>query len=104
MKAKLLATSWRLLCRNAVGQALLFLILTGQLHAQQSPWAAIAERLAGEFTGPIAKGLSLVAIVVGGLTIAFSENGGSRRIIGGLVFGLGMALGAVSFVRWLFGI
>ena len=103
MKEKLLATSWRLLGRNAVGRALLFLILTGQLHAQQSPWGTIAKKLADEFTGPIARALALVAIVVGGLTIAFTDTGGSRRIIGSLVFGLGMALGAVTFMGWLFG-
>jgi type IV secretion system protein TrbC len=53
------------------------------------------------FTGPIARGLSLIAIVVGGLTFAFSE-GGSKRLLAGIIFGVGMAIGAVNFMAWLF--
>lgn len=103
MKVKLIATSWRLLRRNAVGQALLFLILTGQLHAQQSPWGVTANKLADELTGPVARAFALIAIVVGGLTIACIQNADARRIIGNLIIGLCMALGAATLVRWLFG-
>jgi type IV secretory pathway VirB2 component (pilin) len=53
------------------------------------------------FTGPIARGLSLVAIVVGGLSFAFGE-GDSKRMLAGIIFGLGMALGAVQLMAWLF--
>ena len=53
------------------------------------------------FTGTIAKGLSLISIVVGGVTFAFSE-GGSKRLLAGIVFGVGMAIGAVNFMAWLF--
>ena len=67
----------------------------------QTPWGTAATRLGTEFTGPIARGFALVAIVVGGLTLAFSEGGG-RRTIGGLVFGLGLALGAAQFVSAIF--
>jgi type IV secretory pathway VirB2 component (pilin) len=57
--------------------------------------------MADEFTGPIVQGFSLVAIVIGGLTMAFSEGGG-KRTLGGLIFGLGMALSAARFMTWLF--
>ena len=50
---------------------------------------------------PIARGLSLVSIVVGGVTFAFGE-GGSKRLLAGIVFGVGMAIGAVNFMAWLF--
>jgi type IV secretory pathway VirB2 component (pilin) len=52
-------------------------------------------------TGPIAKGLNLVAIVVGSLMFAFSE-GGNKRVFAGIVFGIGMAIAAVNFLNWLF--
>ena len=52
-------------------------------------------------TGTIAKGLALVAIVVGGLMFAFGE-GGSKKMLAGIIFGLGMALGAASFLSWMF--
>ena len=46
-------------------------------------------------------GLSLVAIVVAGLTFAFGE-GGSKRVPAGVLFGAGMAIAAVNFLSWLF--
>ncbi len=55
------------------------------------------------FTGPIAKGLALVAIVIGGLTFAYGEGGG-KRTFAGLIFGIGMAVLAVNFLNWLFGV
>ena len=66
-----------------------------------SPWLKAVDVLQQAFTGPIAKGLSLIAIVVAGLMFAFGE-GGSKRALAGVVFGLGMALGALSFSNWLF--
>jgi len=67
----------------------------------QSPWENAVDVLKTAFTGPIARGLSLVAIVVGGLMFAFAE-GDSKRMLAGIVFGVGMAIGAVSFMNWLF--
>ena len=46
-------------------------------------------------------GLSLIAIVIGGLMFAFGE-GGSKKALAGIVFGLGMAMGAANFLAWLF--
>ena len=66
-----------------------------------SPWLQAVTVLQGAFTGPIARGLSLIAIVIGGLMFAFGE-GGSKRALAGLIFGVGMAIGAVNFMRWLF--
>ena len=75
-------------------------LLTSPLFAQ-SPWEDAADALKTSFTGPIARGLSLVAIVVGGLMFAFGE-GDSKRMLAGIVFGVGMAIGAVNFMAWLF--
>ena len=70
-------------------------------YAQASPWENAVTVLMTSFTGPIARGLSLVSIVVGGITFAFGE-GGSKRLLAGIVFGVGMAIGAVNFMAWLF--
>ena len=70
-------------------------------YAQASPWESAVNVLMTSFTGPIARGLSLVSIVVGGVTFAFGE-GGSKRLLAGIVFGVGMAIGAVNFMAWLF--
>jgi type IV secretion system protein TrbC len=66
-----------------------------------SPWENAVNVLRNSFTGPIATGLSLVAIVVGGLTYAYGE-GHSKRTLAGIIFGVGMAIGAVNFMSWLF--
>jgi type IV secretory pathway VirB2 component (pilin) len=84
----------------------LSLALAAPLYAQAggtSPWENAVNVLQQAFTGPIAKGLALIAIVVGGLTFAFGE-GGSKRTFAGIVFGLGMAVLAVNFLSWLFGV
>ena len=75
--------------------------LPQMLLAQVSPWLQAVTVLQTAFTGPIARGLSLIAIVVGGLMFAFGE-GGSKRALAGLIFGVGMAIGAVNFMNWLF--
>jgi len=66
-----------------------------------SPWENAVQVLQTAFTGPIATGLALVAIVVGGLVFAFGE-GGAKRTMAGVIFGVGMAIGAVNFMTWLF--
>jgi type IV secretion system protein TrbC len=66
-----------------------------------SPWESAVNVLQQAFTGSIARGLSLVAIVVSGLTFAFGE-GGSKRVLAGVLFGVGMAIAAVNFLAWLF--
>jgi type IV secretory pathway VirB2 component (pilin) len=66
-----------------------------------SPWENAVLVLQNAFTGPIARGLCLVAIVVGGLMFAFGE-GDSKRMLAGIVFGVGMAISAVNFMTWLF--
>lgn len=68
---------------------------------QTSPWESAVAALQRSFTGPIARGLSLIAVVIGGLMFAFSE-GSTKRLLAGIIFGVGMALGAGSFLQWLF--
>ena len=73
-----------------------------RLFAQgQSPWERAAGNLELSFTGPLARSLSLVAIVLGGLMFMFGE-GGAKRQISGIVFGGGLALFAAQFLTWLF--
>lgn len=83
--------------------AITALLLAAPLFAQQgnSPWENAVNVLMTAFTSTIARGLSLVAIVVSGLTFAFGE-GGSKRVLAGVLFGVGMAIAAVNFLAWLF--
>src|SRR5882762_1049929 len=86
-------------------RAPLFLFLTIALASPalaqttgNSPWENAVNVLQQAFTSTIARGLSLV---VSGLTFAFGE-GGSKRVLAGVLFGVGMAIAAVNFMAWLF--
>lgn len=78
-----------------------FVLGVAPVFAATSPWEHAVEVLQLAFTGPIARGLSLVAIVVGGLMFAF-DDGGSKRSLAGIIFGVGMAVSAGNFMFWLF--
>lgn len=91
------------LCNWLWTTVVFFAVFTTPVMAQAglSPWENAVNVLEIAFTGPIARGLSLVAIVVGGLMFAYGE-GQSKRVFAGIVFGIGMAIGAVNFMAWLF--
>ena len=80
--------------------ALVLLLLPVALYAQ-SPWERAALNLESTFTGPLARSLALVSIVIGGLMFMFGE-GGAKRQVSGIVFGGGLALFAGQFLTWMF--
>jgi type IV secretory pathway VirB2 component (pilin) len=86
--------------RTSVVMLALLLSLPIAAYAQ-SPWERAATNLALTFTGPLARSLALVAIVIGGLLFMFGEAGAKRQI-SGIVFGGGLALFATQFLTWLF--
>ena len=87
-------------CRFRFAVVTAVLVAPALLHAQ-SPWERAAGNLERTFTGPLARSLALVAIVVGGLTFMFGEMGAKRQLAG-IVFGGGLALFAAQFLVWLF--
>ena len=94
---------WRAHARKLAVPSLMFLAAL-PVYAQSTgsdPWDNAVNVLKTAFTGTIATGLSLVAIVVGGLMFAYGE-GQSKKMLAGIVFGIGMAVGAVNFMAWLF--
>ena len=86
--------------RTAIALATLAVLLPTRAFAQ-APWERAALNLETSFTGPLARSLALVAIVLGGLMFMFGE-GGAKRQISGIVFGGGLALFAGQFLIWLF--
>ena len=86
---------------RAAWMLILTLLLTPALTFAQAPWERAATNLETTFTGPLARSLALVAIVIGGLMFMFGE-GGAKRQISGIVFGGGLALFAAQFLAWLF--
>ena len=89
------------LIRRTSVAALAILVLVPSVAFGQSPWERAANNLAITFTGPLARSLALVAIVIGGLLFMYGESGAKRQI-SGIVFGGGLALFAGQFLAWLF--
>ena len=89
-------------CLNSFVTLSAVLLASVVAHAQAvSPWERAATNLEVSFTGPLARSMALVAIVLGGLMFMYGE-GGAKRQISGIVFGGGLALFAAQFLAWLF--
>jgi len=76
-----------------------FVLLTAPAYAAGSnmPWEQPLTQILNSVQGPVAKVVSVIIIVVTGLTLAFGETaGGFRRLIQ-IVFGLSIAFAASSF-------
>ena len=86
---------------SSVLSTVVLVLASSPLLFAQSPWERAASNLEIAFTGPIARSLALVAIVIGGLTFMFGEAG-AKRALSGIVFGGGLALFAGQFLLWLF--
>jgi len=74
-------------------------LLTAPAYAAGSnmPWEQPLQQILDSIQGPVAKILSVIVIVVTGLTLAFGDtSGGFRRLIQ-IVFGLSIAFAASSF-------
>jgi type IV secretion system protein TrbC len=93
---------WSTHARRLTIPSLMFLAaLPVYAQSTSDPWDNAVNVLKTAFSGTIATDLSLVAIVVGGLMFAYGE-GQSKRLLAGIIFGVGMAVGAVNFMPWLF--
>jgi type IV secretion system protein VirB2 len=86
--------------RVAAASAFAFFILaTAPAYAAGSnmPWEQPLTQILNSIQGPVAKVLSVIVIIITGLTLAFGEtSGGFRRLIQ-IVFGLSIAFAASSF-------
>ena len=66
------------------------------------PWEQPLSQILDSIQGPVAKVVSVIVIIVTGLTLAFGEtSGGFRRLIQ-IVFGLSIAFAASSFFLTFF--
>lgn len=74
-------------------------LATGPVYAAGTgmPWETPLTQILNSVEGPVAKVVSVIIIVITGLTLAFGEtSGGFRRLIQ-IVFGLSIAFAASSF-------
>ena len=84
---------------NTAALFLAVTVLTSPAYAAGSnmPWEQPLQKILDSIEGPVAKIMSVIIIVVTGLTLAFGDtSGGFRRLIQ-IVFGLSIAFAASSF-------
>jgi len=86
--------------RLAAASALLVCtVLSAPAYAAGSnmPWEQPLNQILQSIQGPVAKVVSVIVIIITGLSLAFGEtSGGFRRLIQ-IVFGLSIAFAASSF-------
>ena len=89
-----------------VGMSAALLTLTiDQAQAAQSglPWEAPLQTLTNSLTGPVLQTFLIISIVVAGLMMALTEVGAGVKQLLQAVFGLSVAVAAVSFFPGFFG-
>ena len=67
------------------------------------PWEKPMMTLQRSLTGPIAKAVAMVVVVVAGIFVALGEGGPVGRLVGRLVFGLGLLFGALQIINAFIG-
>ena len=85
--------------------ATLTALTVGQAHAGASglPWEAPLEQLTDSLTGPVLQTFLIISIVIAGLMMALTEVGAGAKQLLQAVFGLSVAVAAVSFFPGFFG-
>ena len=68
------------------------------------PWEAPLTTIQNSLSGPVAKAVGIIAIVITGLGFAFAEGGSAMRKGVGIVFGLAVAFTATTFISSFFNI
>lgn len=91
--------------RKVAAWTALVLVLAAPAHAAGSgmPWEAPLEQVVDSITGPVARAAAVIAIVIAGVTIIFSEGGGGVRKLAFVGLGIAIMFAAVSFFLDFFG-
>ncbi len=77
---------------------------SGTTSGTAMPWETPLQSVQNSLSGPVAKAIGIIAIVVTGLGFAFAEGGSAMRKGIGIVFGLAIAFTATTFISTFFNI
>ena len=78
--------------------------LAGTTGGTSMPWETPLQTVADSLSGPVAKAIGIISIVITGLGFAFAEGGSALRKGVGIVFGLAIAFTATTFITSFFSI
>lgn len=95
--------SHRVLRIAAFGLALLACATPAYAAGSGMPWEGPLEQIVDSITGPVARAAAVIAIVIAGVTIIFSEGGGGVRKLAFVGLGIAIMFAAVSFFLDFFG-
>ena len=93
----------KILYRLACGFVLSLSTLSAEAAETGLPWESVLDKILASLTGPVARAVGVVAIVLAGFGMAFGESGGTMRKILQIVLGLSIAFTASSLLAKLFG-
>jgi type IV secretory pathway VirB2 component (pilin) len=90
---------------NLIWLAFIVSAIATSAHASGSgmPWEGPLEQIVDSITGPVARAAAVIAIVIAGVTIIFSEGGGGVRKLAFVGLGIAIMFAAVSFFLDFFG-
>ena len=93
---------YRCAATGAITCTIAFTSIPAWAAGSNMPWEQPLNQILESVQGPVAKVVSVIIIVITGLTLAFGEtSGGFRRLIQ-IVFGLSIAFAASSFFLTFF--
>ena len=90
--------------RSLIGALALSFVAIGQAQAGASglPWETPLQTITDSMSGPVLQSMLILAILISGVMIAFTEVGAGAKRLLQAVFGLSIAAAAVSFFPTFF--
>ena len=97
--------SKKLTTLHGAAAVVVVLVIAGPAYASGSgmPWEGPLEQIVDSITGPVARAAAVIAIVIAGTAIMFSEGGGGVRKLAFVGLGIAVMFAAVSFFLDFFG-
>lgn len=92
----------RILLASAALYVALVTAMPASAGGSSMPWEAPLQSILESVEGPVAKVISLIIIIITGLTISFGDTSGGFRRMVQIVFGLSIAFAASSFFLTFF--
>jgi len=95
---------WRKIVFDVSLAVSLFLMNTLAFADDSLPWETPLQKILESLSGPVAKILGVIAIIIAGFGIALGEAGSGVRRLFQVIFGLSIVFSAASLVVSLFGV
>lgn len=95
----------RVVAKTSFAAGLFYVTMNNALAdaaGQGMPWEGPLQKIMDSISGPVAKVLGVIVIVIAGLGIAFGESGSGVRRLFQVVLGLAIAFSAASIIATLY--